>query len=59
MGKCEEIKVNLDSFYGDSSPSMISMRYWFNEFKRSRTSVVNEKRTYLSADLVTEESSMT
>jgi len=30
--KCEEIKARLDAVYGDTSPSMTTVRYWFNEF---------------------------
>ncbi|KAG5327679.1 GVQW3 protein, partial [Pseudoatta argentina] len=40
---CEEIKTKLDAVYGNSSPSMTTVKYWFNEFKRGRSSVF-EKR---------------
>jgi len=53
--KCEEIKTKLDAVYGDTSPSMTTVRYWFNEFKRGRTSVFDEERTGRPADVVTEE----
>lgn len=43
--KCEEIKTKLDAVYGDTSPSMTTVRYWFNEFKRGRTSVFDEDAT--------------
>ncbi|KAG5327898.1 SETMR methyltransferase, partial [Acromyrmex heyeri] len=41
---CEEIKTKLDAVYGNSSPFMITIRYWFNEFKRGRSSVFYEER---------------
>ncbi|XP_067212978.1 histone-lysine N-methyltransferase SETMAR-like [Linepithema humile] len=41
---CEEIKVKLHVVYKDHAPSMITIRYWFNEFKRGRTSVFDEER---------------
>jgi len=34
----------LDAVYGDSSPSMATVKNWFNEFHRVRTSVFNEPR---------------
>jgi len=30
--------------YGDSSPSMATVKNWFNEFQRGRTSVFDEPR---------------
>ena len=33
------IKENMDTVYWDSSPSLTTIRYWFHEFKRGRTSV--------------------
>ena len=39
---CEEIKVKLLAIYMDQAPSMTTIRYWFNEFKRGRTSVFDE-----------------
>ncbi|XP_018375304.1 PREDICTED: histone-lysine N-methyltransferase SETMAR-like [Trachymyrmex cornetzi] len=51
---CEEIKT-LDAVYGNSSPSMTTVRYWFNEFKRGRLSVSYEERPGHPADVVTEE----
>ncbi|KAG5329105.1 SETMR methyltransferase, partial [Acromyrmex heyeri] len=47
---CEEIKTKLDAVYANSSPSMTTVRYWFNEFKRGR-----EERPGRLADVVTEE----
>ena len=52
---CEKIKVKLDAVYGDLSLSMTTMRYWFNEFKRARTSVFDEKCPGRPADVVTVE----
>lgn len=52
---CEEIKAKLDAVYGDPSPSMTTVRYWFNEFKRGRTSVFDEEHPGRTADVVTEE----
>ena len=40
-----EIKERLDAVYGDSSPSMVTVKNWFNEFQRGRTSVFDEART--------------
>ena len=51
----EEIKMKLDAVYGNSSPSMTTVRYWFNEFKRGRSSVFDEERPGRPADVVTEE----
>jgi len=39
-----EIKQRLDAVYGDSSPSMATVKNWFNEFQRGRTSVFDEPR---------------
>ncbi|KYQ46149.1 Histone-lysine N-methyltransferase SETMAR [Trachymyrmex zeteki] len=52
---CEEIKTKLDAFYGNPSPSMTTVRYWFNEFKRDRSSIFDEERLGCPADVVTEE----
>ncbi|KYQ48235.1 hypothetical protein ALC60_12717 [Trachymyrmex zeteki] len=52
---CEEIKTKLDAVYGNPSPSMTIVRYWFNEFKRGRSSVFDEERPGRPADVVTEE----
>jgi [histone H3]-lysine36 N-dimethyltransferase SETMAR len=32
----------LDAVYGDSSPSMATVKNWFNEFQRGLTSVFDE-----------------
>lgn len=34
---------------------MITIRYWFNKFKRDRTNVIAQERTFHSADVATEE----
>jgi len=39
-----EIKERLHAVYGDFSPSMATVKNWFNEFQRSRTSVFDEPR---------------
>ncbi|XP_035222076.1 uncharacterized protein LOC118194963 [Stegodyphus dumicola] len=39
---CSEIKECLNAVYGDSSPSMATVKNWFNEFQRGRTSVFDE-----------------
>ena len=39
-----EIKERLDAVYGDSYPSMATVKNWFNEFQRGRTSVFDEPR---------------
>ncbi|XP_039309549.1 protein GVQW3-like [Solenopsis invicta] len=39
-----EIKERLDAVYGDSSPLMATVKDWFNEFQRGRTSVFEEPR---------------
>ena len=40
----KEIKVKLHAVYMDHAPSTTTIRYWFNEFKRGRTSVFDEER---------------
>ena len=40
-----EIKECLDAVYGDSSPSMATVKNWFKEFQRDRTSVFDEPRS--------------
>ena len=39
-----EIEARLDAVYDDSSPSMVTVKNWFNEFQRGRTSVFDEPR---------------
>ena len=55
VGKtCEEIKVKLHAVYKDYAPSMTTIRYWFNEHKRGRTSVFDEERPGRPIELTTE-----
>lgn len=37
-----QIKERLGAVYGDSSPSMATVKNWFNKFQRDRTSVLDE-----------------
>lgn len=53
--KCEEIREKLIEVYKDQSPSMTTIRYWFNEFKRGRTSVFDEDRPGRPTEVTTEE----
>ena len=53
--KRKEIKAKFDAVYGDLSPSMTTVRYWFNKFKRGRSSVFGEERPGRLADVVTAE----
>ena len=39
-----EIKERVDAVYGDSSKSMSTVKNWFNEFQRGRTSVFDKPR---------------
>ena len=39
-----EIKERLDAANSDSSPSMATVKNWFNEFQRGRTSFFDESR---------------
>jgi len=39
-----EIKERFDAVYGDFSPSMATVKNWFNEFQRGRNSVFDEPR---------------
>lgn len=41
---CDEIKVRMQAVYNDHTPSMTTIRYWYNEFKRGRTSIFDEDR---------------
>ena len=40
---CKEIKEKLHAVYKDNAPSIITIRYWYNEFKRGRTSIFDEE----------------
>lgn len=52
---CEEIKIKLQVVYKDQAPSMTTIRYWFNEFKSGRTSVLDEERPGRPIKVTTEE----
>jgi len=39
---CEEIKEKLHTVYKDNAPSITTIRYWYNKFKR--TSIFDEER---------------
>jgi hypothetical protein len=39
-----QIKECLDAVYSDSSPSMATIKNWFNEFQHGHTSVFDEPR---------------
>lgn len=40
-----QIKTKLDAVLTDSSPSLVTVSFWVNEFKRGRTSTSNEPRS--------------
>ena len=50
-----EINERLDAVYGDSSPSMATVKNWFNEFQRGRTSVFDEPRPGASKTATTKD----
>jgi histone-lysine N-methyltransferase SETMAR len=41
----DEIQVELNAVYGEQSPSLATIKRWFNEFKAGRTSVVDVKKS--------------
>ena len=49
-----EIEERLDAVYGESSPSMATIKNWFNEFQRGRTSVFDETRAGAPKTVTTE-----
>lgn len=49
---CEEIKAKLNDVYGNLSPSIGTVKYWFNQFQRGRISVFHDSRP---ADVITDE----
>ena len=51
----EEIKVKLHAVYKDNAPSMTTIRYWFNEFRRGRTSVFDVERPVRPIEVTTED----
>jgi len=52
---CSENKERLDAVYGDSSPSMATVKNWFNEFQHGRTSAFNEPRPGAQKTATTED----
>ncbi|XP_020296620.1 putative uncharacterized protein FLJ37770 [Pseudomyrmex gracilis] len=40
-----QIKNELDVVYGDSAPSFTTVKFWAAEFKRGRTSLVDDERS--------------
>ena len=38
---CEKIKEKLRAVYKDHAPTMAIIRYWFNEYKCGRTSIID------------------
>jgi len=50
-----EIKEGLDAAYGNSSPSMATVKNWFNEFQSGRTLVFNEPRPGAPKSATTED----
>lgn len=40
----DEIKIELDDVYGDSAPSLSTIKYWTAEFKRGRTIIFDDER---------------
>ncbi len=50
-----EIKEWLDAVYGDCAPSMATVKNWFNEFQRGRTSVFDEPRPGVPKTATTED----
>ena len=53
--RCEEIKEKLHAVYKDNALSMTTIRYWYNEFKRDRTSIFDEERPGRSIKVTTED----
>ena len=50
-----EIKEGLDTVYSDSSPSMATVKSWFNEFQGGRTSLFDEPRSCFPKTATTED----
>ena len=51
----EKIKVKLHAVYKNHAPSMTTIRYWFNEFKRGRVTVIEEERSGRPNEVTTED----
>ena len=54
---CQEIHCELINVYGSSAPSYAQVKFWFGEFKRSRTSLEDETRSGRPSDATDEEMS--
>ena len=53
---CEQIKEKLRAVYKDCEPSMTTIIYWFNGFKRSQIYVFDEGRPDSSIEVTTDDS---
>ena len=53
--ECEKKSKKRCVAYKDNAPSMIIIRYWYNEFKRGRTSIFDEKRPGRPIEVTTED----
>lgn len=51
----KETKEKLDKYYGTSAPANSTVIYWFAEFKRGRTSTIDEHRSGRPKEVTTEE----
>mgnify|MGYP003461250231 FL=1 len=47
----EEIFVELSSVYGEESPSISTVKRWFNYFRDGRTSVFDEEKSGRSLEI--------
>ena len=58
-----EIQVEVNNVYGEQSPSLPTIKRWFNEFKARRTSIVdmeiNEKITSKLKEIIQNERRIT
>ena len=50
-----KIKERLDAVYGDASLSMATVKFWYNEFQRGRTSVFDDPRPGATKTTTTKE----
>lgn len=51
----DEIKAELREVYGDCAPSLSTIKYWTAEFKRGRTSILDEERPGRPNEVTTSE----
>lgn len=51
----DEIKTELSTVYGDASPSIATVKRWYNEFRNGRISVFDEARPGRPNEVTTEE----